>query len=356
VSATEDVARLPATRVRARLAVASVRSSRRARAVRVGVLLTAAVFAAFSVSVSVGDFPIPLLDVVPAMLGFGDEGAVFVAQELRLPRTITGLCVGAAFGISGAIFQSVARNPLASPDVLGVMAGASMAAVVALVVLDGTFVVTAGAAFAGALVLTALIYGLAYRSGVSSHRFVLVGIGLGAVATATTSYLITRAELYEAAEAMLWLTGSLNAAGWETAIPLALVLAALVPAVFPQARHLGTLQLGDDMARGVGMRVERARLVVLLAAVALAGIGTAAAGPVAFVALLAAPIARRVVRAPLTLTPAALTGALIVLTADVLGRRLFAPTEIPVGIFTGICGAPYFLLLLARTNRAGRGG
>jgi iron complex transport system permease protein len=356
VSATEVVPQLPPAGVRGRLVVASVRSSRRARAVRVGVLLAAAVFVAFSVSVSVGDFPIPLLDVVPAMFGFGDEGAVFVAQELRLPRAITGLFVGAAFGISGAIFQAVARNPLASPDVLGVMAGASMAAVFALVVLDVTFFVTAAAAFAGALVLTALIFGFAYRNGVSSQRFVLVGIGLGAAATATTSYLITRAELYEAAEAMLWLTGSLNAAGWETVVPLGFVLAALVPAVFLQARRLPPLQLGDDTARGLGMRVERSRLVLLLAAVALAGVGTAAAGPVAFVALLAAPTARRLVRAPLTLIPAALTGALIVLAADVLGRRLFAPTEIPVGIFTGICGAPYFLWLLARANRAGRAG
>jgi iron complex transport system permease protein len=356
VSASEGVARLPAASGRARLVVGSVRSSRRARAVRAGALLAASVFVAFAIGVSVGDFPIPLPEVIPAMLGLGDERAVFVAQELRLPRAITGLLVGAAFGASGAIFQSVARNPLASPDVLGVMAGASTAAVFALVVLDVTFLVTAAAAFAGALLVTALIYGLAYREGVSSQRFVLVGIGIGAVATATTSYLVTRAELYQAAEAMLWLTGSLNAAGWETVLPLGVVLAALVPAVLLTARRLAPLQLGDDTARGLGLRVDRARLVLLLAAVALAGVATAAAGPVAFVALLAAPIARRLVRAPLALIPAALTGALIVLAADVLGRRLFAPTEIPVGIFTGICGAPYFLWLLARANRAGRGG
>lgn len=349
---------LPATPARAsvRRVLAADRSARRARALRAGAALAVAVFAAFAVTVSVGDFPIPLIDVVPAMLGFGDDGAVFVAQELRLPRALTGLFVGAAFGLSGAIFQSVARNALASPDVLGVMYGSALAAVFAIVVLEVTFLVTSVAAFLGGLVLTALIYVLAYRNGVSSYRFVLVGIGLGAVASALTSYLVTQAQLYEAAEAMVWLTGSLNAAGWETVVPLAVALALLIPAGLACGRALATLQLGDDTAHGLGVRVEPARLLLLLVGVALAGVATAAAGPVGFVALLAPPIARRLVNAPLTLLPSALTGALIVLAADLLGRRLFAPTEIPVGIFTGICGAPYFLWLLARANRVGRGG
>jgi iron complex transport system permease protein len=185
---------------------------------------------------------------------------------------------------------------------------------------------------------------------------VLVGIGLGAVAVAITSYLLTEAEIFEAAEAVVWLTGSLNAAGWETVVPLAIVVAVLAPAALAMAGRLRALQLGDDTAKALGVGVERSRLALLLAAVALAGVGTAAAGPVAFVAFLAPPIARRLVRTPLTLVPAALVGALIVLAGDLVGRRLFAPTEIPVGIFTGLCGAPYFLWLLARANRSGRGG
>jgi iron complex transport system permease protein len=354
VSAIETLPPPPVTpsAPRARGAVAS----RRARGVRVGLLLAVLVFVVFAVSVSVGDFPIPALDVVPAMLGFGDGGSVFVAQELRLPRALTALLVGAAFGVSGAIFQAAARNPLASPDILGIMAGASLAAVVAIVVIEVTFVATALAAFGGALAITALIYALAYRNGVSSYRFVLVGIGLGAVSVALTQYVITRAQLYEAAEAMVWLTGSLNAAGWETVVPLAIAVGLLLPAALVPARHLRMLQLGDDSARGLGVHVERSRLGILLVAVALAGVGTAAAGPLAFVALLAAPIARRLTHAPASLVPAALTGALIVLAADLVGRRLFAPTELPAGIFTGLCGAPYFLWLLARANRLGRGG
>jgi iron complex transport system permease protein len=327
-----------------------------AATVRAGTLLATALAAAFAVSVSVGDFPIAIADLVPAILGYGDDGAVFVAHELRLPRTLTGVLVGAAFGVSGAIFQAVARNPLASPDILGVMAGASTAAVLAITVADATFVLVAAAAFAGALATAAAIYALAWREGVASYRFVLIGIGLGGVATALTSYLLTQAELFEVAEAVVWLTGSLNAAGWETVGPLAAAVAALIPAALLLASRLRVLQLGDDVARGLGVGVERSRLSLLLVAVALAGVGTAAAGPVVFVAFLAAPIARRLARSPMTLLPAALSGAVIVVAADTLGRRAFAPTEIPAGIFTGLCGAPYFLWLLARANRSGSGG
>ena len=324
--------------------------------VRVGLVLTLAVMAAFAVHVSVGDFPIPLRDVVPAIFGSGDDGTVFVAHELRLPRALVALLVGAAFGISGSILQAVARNPLASPDILGIMAGASAAAVFAITVGDAGFVGIAVAALLGALGIAVAIYVLAYRQGVSSYRFVLVGIGLGGAATAITSYLVAEAALFEAAEAVVWLTGSLNAAGWETVLPLAVVLAVLVPASLALVHRLRALQLGDELAAGLGVRVETSRLLLLLVAVGLAGVGTAAAGPVAFVAFLAPPIARRLVGSPLTVVPAALTGALLVLAADVAGRRLFAPTEIPVGIFTGLCGAPYFLYLLARANRSGAGG
>jgi iron complex transport system permease protein len=336
--------------------VARSRSSARARALRASAVLAAAAFVAFAISVSVGDYPIPIQDVVPAIFGFGDEGTVYVVQELRLPRTLVGAMVGAAFGVAGAIFQAVARNPLASPDILGILSGASAAAVFAMTVVGASYVVVALAAFAGALALSTAIYVLAWRQGVSSYRFVLVGIALGTAAQAITAYLVTEAELFEAAAAAVWLTGSLNASGWETVVPLATALAVLLPAALVLGDRLRVLQLGDDTARGLGLGLERSRLALLLVAVALAGAATAAAGPVLFVAFLAAPIARRLASAPVTLVPAALTGALIVLTADVAGRRVFAPTEIPVGVFTGLCGAPYFLWLLARANRTGRGG
>jgi iron complex transport system permease protein len=332
------------------------RTTGRARAIVVSVVLGVACFAAFCVSVAVGDFPVPLRDVVPALFGHGDPDADFIVHRLRLPRALTALLVGAAFGVSGAIFQSLARNPLASPDIIGISAGASTAAVLVILLHSGSYATISAAAFAGGLGTAVLIYLLAYRRGVSAYRLILVGIGVSAVFTSITSYLLTRAEIYEAARATVWLTGSLNGRGWEHVRPVGLAVLVLLPLALLLTRPLRALQLGDDTAKGLGVRVERHRALLVVVAVALASVATASAGPVAFVAFVAAPIARRLVRAPVAMVPAALMGALIVLVSDVVGRRAFAPTELPVGVITGIIGAPYLLWLLARANRVGRGG
>jgi iron complex transport system permease protein len=336
--------------------VARARATTRARPRRVGFVLAVATLLVFCVSVSVGDYPIALVDVVPALLGVSDPASVIVAQDLRLPRALNGLLVGAALGLSGAVFQAIARNPLASPDILGVLYGSAVVAVLVITVIGTSFAVLYTGALAGAVGMGALVYALAFRHGVSPYRFVLVGMSLGLMASSVTFVLITRADLYSAAQATVWLTGSLNSAGWETVVPTGAIVLVLAPATIALGARLRALQLGDDVGRGLGVELERSRLALLMAAMTLAGAGTAAAGPVAFVAFMAAPIARRVTRAPVTLVPAALTGALLVLTADLLGRRLFAPAEIPVGVITGIAGAPYLLWLLARTNRVGAGG
>jgi iron complex transport system permease protein len=209
----------------------------------------------------------------------------------------------------------------------------------------------------GGLLCAVAIYTLAWKRGVSSYRLVLVGIALGAVAHSITSYLLTQAEIYEAQRAMVWLTGSLNGRGWEHVRPLALAAAVLIPAALWLGRPLGALQLGDDTARGIGAPVERARAGLVVVAVALSGVATAAAGPVVFVAFLCGPIARRLTRGSgLNLVAAALTGAVLLLASDLLGRRMFAPTELPVGIITGVLGGPYLLWLLSRANRVGKGG
>lgn len=341
-------------------ALARVRSALRAgrgRALVAALALLAAVFAAFCVSVSVGDFPIPLLDVVPALLGPGDEPRTIVARELRLPRALGAVVCGGAFGLAGAIFQAVARNPLASPDVLGIMYGGSAAAVFVITVVGASFALVAAGAFAGCMAMTALIYLLAFRGGgVSPYRFVLIGIVLGSVGTAVVNFLLTRAEIELASAATVWLTGSLNSIGWEAVWPTGLAVLALGALALALSSRLRALQLGDETARAIGVPVERSRLLLLFAAVALAAAGTAAAGPIAFVAFMAAPIARRLTGASLTLLPAALTGALLVLLGDLAGRELFGDSEIPVGVVTGIIGAPYLLWLLARANRMGRGG
>jgi iron complex transport system permease protein len=333
-----------------------VRRRAAARTTVVTATLVAALVVAFGVSISVGDFPIPLRDVVPAIVGAGDDQSEFIVRTLRLPRAITAVFVGAAFGISGAIFQSIARNPLASPDIIGIDAGASAAAVFCIVVLDTGAGVTAAGALGGALVAAMAIYVLAWKQGVSPYRLVLIGIGLGAMLVAATQYLLTRAEIFEAQRAVVWLTGSLNGRGWSHVRTIGAALVVLVPVVVALAGRLRVLQLGEDAARGLGVPVERSRLALLIAAVALAAMATAAAGPIWFVALVAAPIARRLTRAPLALAVSALVGALIMLLSDLVARRMFAPTELPVGVITGIVGAPYLLWLLARSNRVGAGG
>ena len=327
------------------------------RTVLVSMALTVVAAAAIALSVSVGDFPIRLADVVPAIVGFGNADSDFIVRTLRLPRALTGALVGAAFGLSGAIFQSLARNALASPDVIGITAGSSAAAVAVIVWVGGSATAVSGGALVGAFVTAAAIYLLAYKRGVVGYRLVLIGIGMAAVLSALTSYLLTRAEIFEAQRATVWLTGSLNGRSWDHVGPVAAVLAVVLPVTLALGRQLRLLELGDDTAKGLGARVERSRGALIGAGVTLAAMATASAGPIAFVALVAPQIARRLVRsAGATLVPSALAGAALVLLADVVARRAFAPTELPVGVVTGIIGAPYLLWLLARANRIGAGG
>jgi iron complex transport system permease protein len=347
----------PATVKEAAAAVRHGRRTRQARATSVGIVVALVGFAVFCISISVGDFPIPLVEVVPAVFGFGDSDAHFIVHTLRLPRALTAILVGAGFGMSGAIFQTMARNPLASPDIIGITAGASAGAVFVILVANGSTAAIATGALVGSLATAVAIYVLAYRRGVSSYRLVLVGIGLAAVLTAVTQYLLTRARVFEAQRAAVWLTGSLNGRSWDHVRPLTIAMAVLVPLALLLARPLTALQLGDDTARGLGVGLNRSRAAIVLVAVGLAAVATASAGPIVFVALIAAPIARRLTRAPgVTLVPAALCGAVLVLAADLIGRRILAPQELPVGVITGIIGGPYLLWLLARANKVGTGG
>ncbi len=358
---SERVARSSATDAAVLDRVGRTRTTGRTRTVVVSLGLVLGCLVTFAVSLSAGDFAIPPFDVLPALVGRGTPDADFIVGTLRLPRAVTAVGVGVAFGLSGAIFQSLARNPLASPDIIGVTAGASTSAVLVIVAGSALGVSTGAlslplAAFAGGLLSTTAVYLLAYRNGLSAYRLVLVGIGVAAMLTSTTSFLLTRADISDVQRALVWLTGSLNGRGWDEVVPLAVSLVVLVPAVLLLARPLRALQLGDDTARGIGVPVERSRAALIVVAVGCASVATATAGPVAFVAFVSAPIARRLVRAPLTLVPAALVGALLVLASDLLARTVFSPTELPVGIVTGLVGAPYLLWLLARANRVGRTG
>jgi len=294
-------------------------------------------------------------DVLRTLVGQGEGGENFVLLRLRVPRLLLGALVGAALALAGALFQTVLRNPLASPDILGVSGGASLAAAGAILLggLSGAGVSLA--ALGGAVVAAVAIYVLAWRSGVSGYRFVLVGVGIAFLVNAGLGYLISRANVNDVREALVWMVGSLGTPAWSDVTVLAAVLVVLVPAVGVVAPRLRVLQLGDDLAGGLGVRVEVTRLTVLAVAVALAAVATAFAGPVAFVAFVSAPIARRLLpTAGLALVPAALVGVALVLGADLVGQHLLG-LQVPVGIVTGVLGAPYLLWLLATANREGRG-
>lgn len=327
------------------------------RSVMVTIVLLVLALAVFIVSLAVGDFPIPVADVVGTLLGGGSEDSAFIVRTLRLPRGLAALLVGAAFGLSGAIFQRIARNPLASPDIIGISAGAAAAAVFVIVVMGGGGRKVTLGALLGSLLTAIAIYHLAYKRGVTGYRLVLVGIGITALLGSISSYLLTRAEIIEAQRATVWLTGSLNGRGWEHVRPITVAMVVLTPVAIGLARQLRMLELGDDAASGLGTRVEWCRGALLLTGTALAAIATAAAGPIGFVALVSPQIARRLVGGrTLALLPSAAFGALLLVTSDLVGRRLFAPTQLPVGIVTAVLGAPYLLFLLARANKIGSGG
>jgi len=334
----------------------SVAAGRRARTRRRRVVVTVLVVllvAVVVVTLCVGERTYSPQQVLRVLLGEQVPGASFTIETLRLPRMLTGLLVGLGFGMGGVVFQTMLRNPLASPDIIGISSGSSAAAVVGITVFGASGATLSGVAVVAGVAVALAIYLLSWRRGVHGARLVLIGIAVGAMLDSVISYAMTRAAVYDANEALRWLTGNLNSAFWPGVGPLALALAVLLPALLVLSRRLSALQLGDDTAAALGVRPDRARLALLVVAVAVVAVSTAAAGPIAFVAFLSGPIAHRLVRGTGSLlVPAALVGALLVLVGDLVGQHLLG-TRFPVGVVTGVLGAPYLLWLLARTNRSG---
>lgn len=324
------------------------------RSVAVCVVLAIVTVAVGCWSISVGDFPVSLADVVRSLFGRGTEDADFIVRTLRLPRVVTAVLVGAAFGMSGAIFQSLARNPLGSPDIIGFNSGAAVGAVFVIVVIEGSSFQVAMGAVGGGMLTALIVYVLAWKQGIRAYRLVLVGIGVGFAASAVVDYLITRAEIFAVQRAAVWLTGSLNGRSWDHVRTVGLGLLLLAPLAIVMQRWLDRIELGDDTAAGIGVPVGKAKLSLVVVAVCLVSLAVAAAGPVGFVAFVAGPVARRLVKTPgAAVIPAAFVGALITVVADLAARRVLAPTELPVGIATAVIGAPYLMWLLARQGRIG---
>ncbi|MCD2197592.1 iron ABC transporter permease [Actinomycetospora endophytica] len=306
---------------------------------------------------TVGDYPVGFADVFAALVGASDRATAVIVLDLRLPEVLTGILVGAALSLAGALTQTIARNPLASPDITGITQGASAAALIAIVLgvpsggLAGALVLPL-AALVGGLGAGLLVVALAWRNGLESQRLVLVGVGVSFGLTAVVSYLLAVARIEQASQAKVWITGSLTGRGWEHVIPVGIALVVLVPTVLLASGGLGALQFGDDTARGLGVPVERARTTMLVMAAALAAVATAAAGPIEFVALVAPQVALRLTRsARPPLIASMVVGALLVVVADLVARTLLSGIGTPVGVVTAVLGGPFLLYLITRGRR-----
>lgn len=274
-----------------------------------------------------------------------------VVVQWRAPRAIAAVVFGAALGASGAVFQSLTRNPLASPDVIGFSAGSYTGALVVIIVLNGTYLQLAAGALAGGMATAALVYLLAWRRGVQGFRLIIVGIALSAVLASCNTWLMLTAELEVALSAATWGAGSLNGTGWAQAVPGSAMVVVLLAGLAVLGPALRQLELGDDAARATGVRAEPVRLAAMTIGVALIATVTAAAGPIAFVALAAPQIARRIARTPgTTIAPAALTGALLLAGADLIAQHLL-PTALPVGVVTVVVGGCYLVWLIVNEVR-----
>ncbi|MDM9623988.1 iron ABC transporter permease [Rhizobium sp. S96] len=332
--------------------VANRRRRNRKHVLVIAVLLLL-VLAIFAVALSLGQSFTPPGEVIRVLLGENVPGAAFTIGQLRLPRAVISVLAGLSFGLGGVAFQVMLRNPLASPDIIGISSGASAAAVFAIVVLSLKGPIVSIVAVVAGLGVALLVYGLSYRNGVSGTRLILVGIGVSAMLESVIAYILSQAPAWSLQEAVRWLTGSVNGAQLAQAAPLVLALLAFGGLLLSRARDLEALRLGDDTAAALGVGVSRTRAIVIVAAVGLIASATAVTGPIAFVAFLSGPIAARIVgnNGPV-LVVAALVGVVLVFGGDYVGQFLL-PSRYPVGIVTGALGAPYLIFLIVRVNRTG---
>lgn len=310
-------------------------------------VLVAAIVVLGVIALGIGAIYVAPLDVVRTLLGNGSRITNYAVLDLRLPRVLIAVVVGAALGMSGAVFQSLSRNPLGSPDIIGFNYGAATGGLLVIMVIGGSPGAVSAGALVGGLVTALLVYLLAWQRGVLGIRLVLTGIGISAILQAVNFYLIVNAGVADVARATVWLTGSLNNLGWTQLWPAAIALVVLVPALLFGVRWLEMLEMGDEVAQGLGVPVERARMYLLFTGAAACAVATAAAGPIAFVALVAPQLAKRLTRSyGAGLLPAAWMGALLVLAADFTTQRIGG--TLPVGVATGALGGVYLAWLLWR--------
>ncbi|MFT3715739.1 MAG: iron chelate uptake ABC transporter family permease subunit [Gordonia sp. (in: high G+C Gram-positive bacteria)] len=304
------------------------------------------------VSLMLGDYHMTLEQIWKAIVGGGDPLDRTVVMNMRMPRITLAVLLGIALGISGAIIQSLTKNPLGSPDVIGFNTGAYTGVLLLTLVMHSSDTQKSYAALAGGILTALAVYLLAYKRGVQGFRLIIVGIAVSAMLSSLNTYLVLVADLDDAMYAAAWGAGTLNGTQWGQTRAAAVAIAVILVLLLPLSRRMGMLEMGDDAARALGIRTEPTRLALLVLGVALTAVATAAAGPISFVALAAPQLARRLTGSPgVALIPAAAMGALMLVFSDVLAERLFAPTKLPVGVVTVSIGGVYLMYLIARESR-----
>ena len=326
--------------------IRNARLNRRRRFIVMTVLLVLMSLALCGTMLMLGNTIYPVRDVVGVLLGEDVKGANFAVGTIRLPRMLAGLFAGFAFGVGGYIFQTMLRNPLANPNVIGITTGSSAAAVFCIIVLHASNTVVSIASIIGGLLTAIVIYLLAKGNSFSIGRLILIGIGIQAMLNAVINHLMLIGKTHDLPTAMRWLSGSLNGAKMENLYPLIVIVIICMPIIMYFGKRLEMLELGEQAATSLGVDTNKTRVILILTSVLILALATAATGPIAFVAFLSGPIAKRLVGVGFSnIIPAGLIGVILVLASDLIGQFAFV-ARYPVGVITGILGAPYLIYLL----------
>ncbi|WJM08342.1 iron chelate uptake ABC transporter family permease subunit [Paenibacillus sp. PK1-4R] len=329
------------------------RRHRRRRWILVTSLLAILACALCCAMLLLGNTIYPIKDVISSLSGEKIKGVSFAVNTIRLPRMLTGLFAGFAFGIAGYTFQTMLRNPLANPNVIGITSGSSAAAVFCIVVLHASGAIVSLASVIAGLATVLFIYVLSRGKVFSIGRLILIGIGIQAMLDAVISYLLLVSSEKDIPAAIRWLTGSLNGSQMSALPPLVITVLICSPIIMMLGKHLSILELGEQSAFSLGVDTDKTRIALIVSAVCMVAIATATTGPIAFVSFLAGPIAKRLVGVgSLNIIPAGLVGVNLVLASDLIGQFAFE-YRFPVGVITGLLGAPYLIFLLIRMNRKG---
>lgn len=323
------------------------------RVVTTCLIVAALVLGISAYALTLGESELGWGEVWNTVTGRSDVGTRRIVLDWRLPRIVIAILGGAALGISGAIFQSMTRNPLGSPDIIGFNTGAYTGALLASLVFASSAVSVTAGALVGGLVTAVIVYALAFKGGLLGFRLIVVGIAVSAALNALNAWILVEARAESAVSAAVWGQGSLNGVRWPDVMPVMWSLVILLPLCFLLVGRLNLLELGDEFGMLLGLGPERTRLAMLGLGVGPISVITAIVGPITFVALAAPQIARRLVDASgPQLIPAALVGGCLLLVSDVIAQRLIAPSQLPVGVVTACLGGAYLVYIISRPRKA----